>query len=168
MDTATVALLGAAIGAGGAVAAQSVASYFSSRHDTKRLNWERHTQETEWANQKAGRFLDQKREAYSNYAAMVDAYLAYIGKNMGETDIEGTPELPDITKFGNLLMTIELIAPESLQHQRTEIDTQSLCKRECPGWLTDQGIHIWRAGTGVPARPLRPGQSGRHRHCTST
>jgi hypothetical protein len=63
-------MVGAAIGAGGAVPAQIVASIFTARRETDRLKWDKQRQDTEWELQKDERFLALKQDLYANFAAV--------------------------------------------------------------------------------------------------
>ncbi|MEU7712960.1 hypothetical protein ACIA8B_13495 [Micromonospora chalcea] len=69
--TLWISLLGAAIGAGGAVAAQIVAASFTARRENERLAWEKDKQQQEWRLRRAEQFLDTKRELYSRYIGLL-------------------------------------------------------------------------------------------------
>lgn len=61
VDQATVGLLGAAIGAGGAVTAQIIAAGFTQRSTSKRFAWEQEQAARHEAQQRADRHADIKR-----------------------------------------------------------------------------------------------------------
>lgn len=60
----------AAIGAGGAVAAQIISSVVTGRRDTKRFDWERQRQERDWKIHESDRFMTHKQELYSRYLSI--------------------------------------------------------------------------------------------------
>ena len=67
------ALLGAAIGAGGAVLAQVISAVFTARREATRLTWEQGKQEREWKLRDSDRFLTRKQELYSRYISLTYA-----------------------------------------------------------------------------------------------
>ena len=108
-DTVAV-LIGAVIGAGGAVLAQITASIFSGRHDTKRLEWEQAKEAREWDRRRAERFLDLKRELYSDFGAQASRWSSFISRAQ---DLP-RPELPEVEKLHRVMSNIELIAPPAV------------------------------------------------------
>ena len=63
-------ILGAAIGAGGAVIAQVTSAVFTARRETFRLMWEKERQARDWKMRESERFMSLKQELYSHYIAM--------------------------------------------------------------------------------------------------
>jgi hypothetical protein len=63
-------IIGAAIGAGGAVIAQITSAVFTSRRETARLTWEKERQAHEWKLREAERFMSIKQELYSRYISL--------------------------------------------------------------------------------------------------
>jgi hypothetical protein len=63
-------IIGAAIGAGGAVIAQVTSAVFTARRETERLTWEKERQAREWKVRESERFLSHKQELYSRYLSM--------------------------------------------------------------------------------------------------
>ena len=63
-------LIGAALGAGGAVFAQVIAALFTARREAARLAWEQHKQERDWKLHESDRFLSLKQELYSRYISL--------------------------------------------------------------------------------------------------
>lgn len=70
MSSEWVALMAAAMGAGGAVLAQIIGSAFTARRESKRLEWEKSAKQQEWGHERAQRFLDQKRDLYGQYLGL--------------------------------------------------------------------------------------------------
>lgn len=70
MSSEWVAVMAAAMGAGGAVLAQLIGSAFTARRESKRLEWEKSAKQQEWSQQQAQRFLDQKRDLYGQYLGL--------------------------------------------------------------------------------------------------
>lgn len=69
MDQAVVGLIGAAIGAAGAVGAQAVGSVFTQRATNARFAWEKEQAEHREQAERAARFLDVKRDMFSRFLA---------------------------------------------------------------------------------------------------
>lgn len=65
-DVAPV-LIGAAIGAAGAITAQFTAASYTGRRERARLEWEKKRQERDWKMRQDERFLNLKRELYSEF-----------------------------------------------------------------------------------------------------
>ena len=63
-------IIGAAIGAGGAVIAQVTSAVFTARRETERLKWERERQARDWKLRKSERFMSLKQELYSRYLSI--------------------------------------------------------------------------------------------------
>ena len=106
-------LIGAAIGAGGAVLAQITAQVFSGRRDTRRLGWEQDRQDREWEIRRAERFLDLKRELYSAYLTQADEFVSFISRADDPPGLP-RPELPDPGEIRRLRANIRLIAPRDV------------------------------------------------------
>lgn len=70
MSSEWVAVMAAAMGAGGAVLAQLIGSVFTARRESKRLEWEKSAKQQEWDHQQGQRFLDQKRDLYGQYLGL--------------------------------------------------------------------------------------------------
>ena len=69
--------VGALIGAGGAVAAQIVASIFTAHREDRRLNWEKERQDRDWKMRRAERFLSVKQDIYSRYIHLAYRFISY-------------------------------------------------------------------------------------------
>ena len=84
-------LIGAGIGAGGAVFAQIISASFTARRENSRLLWEKEKHDRELSMRESERFVSLKQELYSRYIS-----LTYdpINKIMRETDREYVDE-PD-------------------------------------------------------------------------
>lgn len=63
-------IVGAAIGAGGAVIAQVTSAVFTARRETARLEWEKQRQAREWKMREAERFMSLKQELYGRYISL--------------------------------------------------------------------------------------------------
>jgi hypothetical protein len=63
-------IVGAAIGAGGAVFAQITASIFTARRESARLEWEQERQNRDWKMRESDRFMIHKQELYSRYLSI--------------------------------------------------------------------------------------------------
>lgn len=113
MSNVALVLISAAIGAGGAIAAQSISSYFSSRHDTKRFDWERSAQNREWQVRERERFLDLKRDLYSNFAFEVSKLMAHTHA-LNYPSLGESPAPVSLEELRKLQWNIDLIAPEAL------------------------------------------------------
>ena len=64
-------IIGAAIGAGGAVIAQVTSAVFTARREAARLKWEKERQGREWKLREAERFMSIKQELYSRYISIL-------------------------------------------------------------------------------------------------
>lgn len=109
-------VIGAAIGAGGAVIAQVASAVFTARRESTRLKWEQQRQAREWKLREAERFIDTKRELYSNFLGQADRFLQYtltlLMRRPEENPFLGPdPQLPDIDSFYRVQSNIDLIAP---------------------------------------------------------
>lgn len=109
-------IIGAAIGAGGAVLAQITAQVFSGRRDARRLQWEQDRQEREWDDHRGERFLDLKRELYSDYLAHAEEFMSFISPDDNPL---GFPERehPDAGELHRIRVNIGLIAPQDVSKQ---------------------------------------------------
>lgn len=70
LDTASVALISAAVGASGAVLAQIVSSAFSARRDSSRLSWEQQRASADDLNRRAEALVDIKRLVFVRLLTM--------------------------------------------------------------------------------------------------
>jgi hypothetical protein len=71
-------IIGAGIGAGGAVIAQIISSVFNAKRERRQLDWETKRQERAWKMQQEERFLKLKQELYATVALTANNFLAYI------------------------------------------------------------------------------------------
>jgi len=110
-------IIGAAIGAGGAVIAQVVSSLFTARRERGQFDWEKKRQEREWEMRKEERFLRLKQEAYSDIMLMANTFLTYIYYAVdyahSEPD-EPRPAVPNLQEMLRLRSNIEIIAPKEV------------------------------------------------------
>jgi len=74
MDQTMAGLVGAAIGAGGAVAAQIVSSTFSQRSDSKRFGWEQRQAERRERLARTESFGEKRRELFAEYLALHSSF----------------------------------------------------------------------------------------------
>lgn len=100
------ALIGAGIGAGGAVLAQATASIFSGRRDTERLRWEQAKQDRDEHLRREERFIELKRELYGRYLAMINKTWDFV-----ITTPRDKTAIPDMLDFQGIQNDIDLIAP---------------------------------------------------------
>ena len=113
MSTATVAIIAAAIGAGGAVAAQVTTAVATAKRERSRLAWEKDRQDREWKLREEERWLSEKRELYASFGAAVNEFLTYISMWLNAPDLS-QPELPDREALDRIKSNIELMAPEEV------------------------------------------------------
>jgi hypothetical protein len=101
------------IGAGAAIIAQIIASIVTSRRDKQRFDWERDRQNYDWKMHERERFLDLKRDLYSNLSFEISKLMAYThARNYPDLRENLAPvSLEDIRK---LQWNIDLLAPEAL------------------------------------------------------
>jgi hypothetical protein len=109
-------IIGAAIGAGGAVLAQATASFFSSRHDRTRLAWERQRQEREWEIRSEERFLAEKQQLYSEFASLASHLVAYARAIVRDESPFRQPN-PDTAEFRRVVAVIRMLAPGPVSAQ---------------------------------------------------
>ena len=64
-------LIGAAIGAGGAIISQVIAAIFTARREGARLMWEKAKQEHDWKLREEDRLLVAKQTLYSRYVSLL-------------------------------------------------------------------------------------------------
>jgi hypothetical protein len=116
MSTAAIAIIAAAIGAGGAVAAQITTAMATARRERSRLEWEKERQDREWRIREEERFLAVKQELYTSYRVAADEFLTYINAVLGYDEVRGrpVPNVPDLEPFKRVKSNIELIAPEEV------------------------------------------------------
>ncbi len=110
-------IIGAAIGAAGAVIAQIISALFTAKREHSQLDWERKRQEREWEMRKEERFLSPKQEAYSSIMLVANTYLTYIHYAVdyahSEPD-EPRPTVPYLQEMLRLRSNIEIIAPKKV------------------------------------------------------
>lgn len=116
MSTATVAIIAAAIGAGGAWIAQITAAIATAKREHTRLEWEKERQGREWKIRDEERWLSEKRELYASFGAAVDEFLLYINAHLDRDDAPDLSrlELPDTGALRRIKSNIELMAPEEV------------------------------------------------------
>lgn len=96
-------IFGAAIGAGGAVAAQITASIFTSRSERTRQQREREIRKNE-------RLFALKQETYGSFT-----FLAHLFLNHQEhATLSHEPELSDLNELSKLVGLMQLYAPEEV------------------------------------------------------
>ncbi len=115
-------IVGAAIGAGGAVIAQITSAVFTSRRERRQLDWNKERQAREWKMREDERFLSLKQELYTSYSvlanqfwATADSLTSYDGKDESEK-----PKIPDWDELERLERNIQLIAPEEVSGPTTD------------------------------------------------
>jgi hypothetical protein len=109
------ALIGAGIGAGGAVLAQVVASIFTGRRDTERLRWEQARQDREERLRREERFIELKRELYGRYLTMVNKIWDFV-----VTVPRDKSAIPDMLELQRIQTDLDLIAPGDLAKKTRE------------------------------------------------
>jgi hypothetical protein len=151
-------IVGAAIGAGGAVAAQITVSIFAGRRETKRLNWERERQDLDWQIREAERFLSVRQDLYGQYVDLANRFLSHA--RQVNRDEEGRDpkevEWPDVRELRRLRWTIELLGSPLVQDRVGESYTALLtavdaAERRMPDETREetmgQAQDAWRAVT---------------------
>lgn len=81
MDTTTVALVAASLGALGAISGQLISALFTSRRESRRLLWERERWEADAARESAARFLMNKRTLYADILRAAEDHRRTIRKH---------------------------------------------------------------------------------------
>jgi hypothetical protein len=115
MSTAVVAIIAAAIGAGGAVAAQITTAIATAKRERSRLEWEKDRQDREWKVREEERFLAVKQDLYTSYGVAANEFLSYINGVLGINEVPGKPTVePDLESFKRIKSNIELMAPEEV------------------------------------------------------
>ncbi len=118
VSDAVPVIVGAAIGAGGAVIAQVTSAVFTARRETARLAWDRQRQEREWKMQEGERFLNLKQELYASYAVLVDRFWVTADSLVSYYDekepASQKPKIPDSNELERLEHTIRLVAPKEV------------------------------------------------------
>jgi len=108
-DTAGLVIAGI-IGAGGAIITQIVGSVVGGRREKTRLSWEREQEDRAWERRKAERFLDLKRELYSEFGALSGEWAHFLGPKL-----EGRlPEHLNEAPLQRVMANIDLIAPREV------------------------------------------------------
>lgn len=109
-------IIGAVIGAGGAVITQIVAAAATGRQEQTRLDWEMRKQEREWALRKHERFLTLKQELYSKVVFAgdrLDGYALRIIDSPGAVGNKGTTA-EDLADFWRVRTDIDLLVPKAI------------------------------------------------------
>jgi hypothetical protein len=118
VSDAVPVIIGAAIGAGGAVIAQVISSAFTAKREHKQLDWETKRQEREWEMRQEERFLKLKQELYSSLTFTANNFLTYIyyAVDFANSDPpEPRPSLPDLREMLRIRSNVEIIAHEEVQ-----------------------------------------------------
>jgi hypothetical protein len=102
--------MGAAIGAGGAVIAQALASAFNGRQEARRLAWDQAKQQREEMTRRIELFLDAKRSLYGNFLAIASEAIAYLTEKISAKESGSSLEMPNLKRFGQVQEEIELLA----------------------------------------------------------
>lgn len=118
-DTVGLIIAGA-IGAGGAVTAQIIASVVTGLKDTKRFNWEREKQEREWKNHEREQFLAHKQQLYAEYLVVAEALIESAHYKVEYGKRPDDEVLTKMRRLGNLRSNISLIAPERVRDTLVE------------------------------------------------
>jgi hypothetical protein len=105
-------IIAGVIGAGAAIVAQVISSVTTGMRDTKRFDWEKQERERDRALQERERFLDLKRELYSNFAYQVGNLLGYAHarNNPGWPG----PKSVNLEELRRLQWNIDIIATKEL------------------------------------------------------
>jgi len=123
-------IVGAAIGAGGAVLAQITASVFNARREREQLDWEKQRQGREWELHRLERFQDLKQDLYASYSLIACQFSSYNGRVMLERKINqsDSPKLkpPDLGELSKLGATIELMASKGVSRPVREYNDRQL------------------------------------------
>lgn len=110
-------IVGAAIGAGGAVIAQVTSAIFTARRETARLEWEKRRQERDWQMHEDERFMHLKQELYTSYSVLADQFWVTAEKLIEYTEGRAEsekPKIPDWDELDKLGWGIQLIAPKEV------------------------------------------------------
>jgi hypothetical protein len=133
-DTVPV-IVGAAIGAGGAVIAQVTSAVFTARRETARLIWEKERQAREWKMREDERFLHLKQELYASYAVLAHRFwitaenlVDYHDEKQPESQ---KPEMPDWNELERLESTVRLLAPKEVSEAVADNYSKVLEAVEC-------------------------------------
>jgi hypothetical protein len=115
-------IVGAAIGAGGAVIAQITAAVFTARRERRQLDWDKERQAREWKMREDERFLSLKQDLYTSYSVLTDQFwmaadklVSYDGKDGSEK-----PKIPDWNELERLERNIQLIGPSEVSDAATD------------------------------------------------
>ena len=121
-DTVPV-IVGAAIGAGGAIIGQIAASMFTARRERARLAWEQERQQRDWDIRDTERFFGLRHELYAAYYGACRQAIDYVYQ-------EDNPELPppfgrpiaqpDGEELDRLRSSIALVAPHDVSRRVDE------------------------------------------------
>jgi hypothetical protein len=102
-------VLGALIGAGGAVIAQVASSVFTGRRESKRFAWEQGKQERDWEMREAERFLHVKQDLYSRYLSQASRVITHAYWVIQEPDVSDPEEPADFAELRSLRWNITLL-----------------------------------------------------------
>jgi hypothetical protein len=105
-------VIGAVIGASGAVLAQASSAVFTARRESARLKWEQQRQDRDWKIREEERFLSHRQELYSRYLQLAHDFLNYIDdaiRTPGQL-----PERPDQAELTRLRWSVALVTDESV------------------------------------------------------
>jgi len=116
MSATTAAIIGAAIGAGGAVTAQITTAIAAARRERSRLEWEKECQDREWKAHEKERWMAEKQQLYSTYGTAVHELLSFINAKIVKTNSAALepPKQPDLEALNRINANIELMAPEEV------------------------------------------------------
>lgn len=113
-------IAGAAIGAGGAVLAQTVSAIFTARRESARLKWEMQRQDAEWELRKDERFLAVRRELYVSFSAVADRLLGFINELLAREELSDEhrqQQVPEMLELDRLQSSIALVAPREVEQE---------------------------------------------------
>ena len=121
-DTVPV-IVGAAIGAGGAIIGQITASMFTARRERARLAWEQERQQRDWDIRETERFFGLRHELYAAYYGVCRQAIDYVYQ---EDNPESPPPFgkpiaqPDGEELDRLRSSIALVAPHDVSRRVDE------------------------------------------------
>ena len=120
-DTVPV-IVGAAIGAGGAIIGQITASMFTARRERARLAWEQERQQRDWDIRDTERFFGLRHELYAAYYGGCQAIdYVYQEDNPESPPPFGRPiAQPDGEELDRLRSSIALVAPHDVSRRVDE------------------------------------------------
>ncbi|MHA6628351.1 hypothetical protein ACU61A_23180 [Pseudonocardia sichuanensis] len=155
-------LIGAAIGAGGAIFAQVIAALFTARREAARLAWDKSKQDRDWKLRDADRLLAAKQTLYSRYISLLyrpvmdtvqltrkeyattpnwhDLVPAYVGPLADEIDdlrwnirLVGSPVVAERVEYSNAALLVAV--SEAGRPDRSSLDKRhELAARALTAW----------------------------------